>query len=416
LSSHPFFLAVSVDALERTSMARKTRKTRRVQDPDDVDPQHYLDEVGKDMEVARLQTPKLLESLSGRRIFFYPACGFDWNPLHRFTHFCDASVYCDYRMTVDDFNNWKESILKGVVPGIGLEVGAISNLDTQTVMDLATPDAEQAHDFPNVGGAWGKVIDLTRHIGNLKRKIRLLYFRAEGVTLYRNLFNKQSIAPRMVCLKQCQDGFGGQNWTTFLRWDGPLGRAVWENRGRPEFVVSAYDYDPNAKLPPPDPQGHRYDWPWSRVWQQHQHQNWQSGGHGKAAQLTSYVLPNALPASAGTPTRLAGGEFRRPLNKRTIIRLKRPQDAPANIAAGATQIPLRRDNARTLEMALRKLRETCVREGITDVYSIGCHFEDEAPALYAWKWSGKQPKTLTIHCESEGDLACYGPAADEVLD
>ncbi len=373
---------------------------------DGVDPQRYVQDAGEEL-AKQAALNKLVESLRGRRIFFYPACGFDWTPLHRFTHLCDTFVYCDYRVQVEDFRKYLASIRNEVAPGI--KVGEISDLRTDDypdiVSDLAKPDEEQSDDFPNVGGAWGEIINLTRHIGNVQRKIRLLYFRAEGATLYRNLFNKRFIAPRMVCFKQCLDGFGGENWSTFLRWDGPLGRAVWENRGRPQFVVSAYD--------PP-----HYDWPWNKVWQQHQ--NWEPDS--QARKLITYVLPDALRASAGTPERCNGViahdvKTMHPIGERTIIRLKRPPHSAANLPDGARMVSLRREGrVRTLDTGLRELRETCVRDGTQDVHSIGCHFEDEAPALYAWKWNTQQPKTLTIHCETEGDLACYGPAADEIID
>jgi hypothetical protein len=380
---------------------------------DGIAPVHYLDETFTAMEESQRETPKLLGSLRGSRILFYPACYKDWNPLHRFTHLCDTFVYCDYNAVRDEFRDW-EGMIRAE---FGLEFTNVHDLDTQAVMDLATPDEQQADDFPIVGGAWGKVVNLTRHIGSVQRKIRLLYFRAEGATLYRNLFNKRFIAPRMVCLKQCQDGFGGQNWTTFLRWDGPLGRAVWENRGRPEFIVSAYA--PNTDRPLQNPQGHCYDWPWSRAWQEHR--NWQSRGDARATQLTSYVLESELRASAGTPKRfhgvIADNVTARPINQRTIVRLKRPPYTDANLPDGARIVSLRREGrVRTLQNALRELGETCADNGTQDVHSVGCHFEDEAPALYAWKWNSGTPKTLTIHCESAGDLACYGPVADEVLD
>lgn len=32
-----------------------------------------------------------------RRVFFYAASGFDWQPLHRFSHLCDCFVYVDPR-------------------------------------------------------------------------------------------------------------------------------------------------------------------------------------------------------------------------------------------------------------------------------------------------------------------------------
>ena len=78
---------------------------------------------------------------------------------------------------------------------------------------------------------------------------------------------------------------------------------------------------------------------------------------------------------------------------------------------------LRREQAgESLEEALGVLRRTCEREETDHVHCLGCHFEDEAQALSDWQWNGTWPRILTMHCESEGDLACYGPAADEVVD
>jgi hypothetical protein len=375
-------LAGFLVALERTNVPVEL-------DPlDGIDPTHYLNIAGEETE-KQTALDKLIKSLRGRRIFFYPACGSDWNPLHRFTHLCDTFVYCDFRARVEIFNKYLALIGNGVRRDIRLKE---TDLHQDMLNDLAKSDAEQAEEFPNVDGAWGKVIHLIRHIANVERKIRLFYFRAEGVTLYRNLFNKGLITPRMICFKQldvCQQ--------TFLRWDGPLGRAVWENRGRPEFIVSAYA--------PPD-----YDWPWSEVWQHHKWDSdydWDLGRD--MTQLESYSRPGELRVSAGTTENRA--------DKRTIIRLKRPPFKDANIPNGAPMVSLRREReVQTLEMALSKLGDRCALDGTRDVHSIGCHFEDEAPALYEWKRKSSQPKTLTIHCETQGDLACYGPAADEVLD
>lgn len=370
--------------------------------PDDVNPKTYAsdtNELVKQRETHLLPvTKRLLQQIGSSRVFFYPACSMDWQPLHRFTHLCDTFVYCDYNAQDTEFGDFKKIIYDGVDHGVGLEVGEVSNLHTDTVNELAKPD-EQPKDFLNIDGAWGKAIELTRHIGDHKRKILLLYFRAEGVTLYRNLFNKRFIAPRMICLKFCEHGFGGQNWTTFKKWNGPLGRAVWENRERPEFIVSEYT--------PPD-----YDWPWNRVWQQHR--NWRTTVDWT---LTSFVLPTALPAPGGAIPR-----FDVNMPDRTIIKIKPPPYVRTNVPNAEPMMSLQREQeVQTLEMALRNLRGNCAQPQIKidHVHSLGCHFEDEAPALSAWKWraTGKTtaPKTLTIHCETEGDLVSYGPAADEIL-
>jgi len=388
----------------KTTQAKQKSHRLQQQGVDDPNPE-LLDHLGAGIveEQKRLQpeTAKLLNSLRDGRIFFYPACDKDWNPLHRFTHLCDTFVYCDYNAQDAEFGDCHRLMYDRIPQGVGLEVRRISNLHAHTVTELAAPDG-QPDDFPNVVGAWGKAIELIRHIGDQQRNILLLYFRAEGVTLYRNLFNKRSIAPRVICLKQCGDGFGGQNWTTFTRWNGPLGRAVWENRDRPEFIVSAYY--------PPD-----YDWPWCRVWQEHR--NWRSD---LSQTLTSFVLPSALPAPGGAPQRrggiVAADVNMRDVRNRTIVRIKPPPYVHTNIPNGEPVMSLQREEAQSLEVALRNLRRDCAQPEIANVHSIGCHFEDEAPALSAWKWRTTTPRTLTIHCESEGDLACYGPAADEVMD
>jgi len=376
-------------------------------DDSDFDADRIIDEAGHDTVKSREETPSLIENLRGSRIFFYPACGHDWNPLHHFTHLCDTFVYCDYNADRDEMIGFERELEEGGYLEIAAEMPM--TLYGDNVNPLATPNPEQADDFPHVEKAFGKFVRLTRKIGSLRREIRLFYFRAEGATLYRNLFTERSIAPRIICLKQCQDGFGGQNWTNFLNWDGPLARQVWENRVRPELIVS--QYEPNDD---PNPMAQVYNWPWRRVWQEHE---WPFGN--AMTQLMSYVLPGTLPPSAGSPMNCHGVIARnvkqRRIGERTIIKIKKPPCLPGNIPDGA-QFQLGRDEGRTLEDALACLTEGCVRERIEHVHSVGCYFEDEAPALYEWKWKTTFPKTLTIHCETEGDLACYGPAADEIVD
>lgn len=362
-------------------------------------------EPGKD---PKHMTADLLDSLGkGSRIFYYPACCMDWSPLYRFTHLCDTFVYCDYLVNERQFPNCQKLSEEIFPEHSSVVFGNITDLYQETVRELVALDPESADDFCNVDVPWGKVIDLTRHVGNLARKLRLLYFGAEGVTLYKNLFNKRSIAPRVICLKQCQDGMGGLNWTSFLRWDGPLGRAVRDNRERPEFIVSAYPHEPNSPSRPPDPNGHRYDWPWSQEWQSH---SWRAEPNGYVAKLRSYVRADELPVSAGTPVSDRGRR------ERTVVRLLRGPYVRANVPNGEPIMSLQREAGGSLQEALRRLRNDCVERGITNAHAVGCHFEDEAPALAAWKWSGSWPQVLTIHCESDGDMDCYGPAADEIGD
>jgi hypothetical protein len=68
-----------------------------------------------------------------------------------------------------------------------------------------------------------------------------------------------------------------------------------------------------------------------------------------------------------------------------------------------------------LKAALDELTDTCKKPKVESAHCIGCGFEDEAPALSAWKRGTGYPRTLTIHCETEGDMISYGPAADELV-
>src|ERR1051326_4491022 len=49
-----------------------------------------------DSEEAIVELGEQLKS-GKRRIFFYAGSGFDWQPLHRFSHRCDCFVYVDPR-------------------------------------------------------------------------------------------------------------------------------------------------------------------------------------------------------------------------------------------------------------------------------------------------------------------------------
>ena len=101
----------------------------------------------------------------------------------------------------------------------------------------------------------------------------------------------------------------------------------------------------------------------------------------------------------------------------TRIRLERPPYNTNAIPDRAFTFELNPEgNVRSLSEALTNLTTACRDARVRDAHVVGCHFEDEAPALYTWKWQNGQLDTLTIHCETEGDLACYDSAADEVVD
>src|SRR5438034_1397309 len=56
------------------------------------------------------QAVEMLRTLPQRKVFFYPACGFDWEPLHRFTDSCTVFIYCDWQAQIDQFVQQIEAI------------------------------------------------------------------------------------------------------------------------------------------------------------------------------------------------------------------------------------------------------------------------------------------------------------------
>lgn len=184
-------------------------------------------------------------------VFFYPACGVDWNPLHRFSGRCDTFVYCDYGF-----------ILETVVANIRaqrryLTVNA-AVLIPQEFVRAMTRDSLMPNDWQNrvsMVEPWGCLFTLTCNATNPPKKLHLIYLAVEGVTLYANLFGRMAHphsnmvwAPEFLCIKR--DGMGfGNGWADFRDWARPLGNEVMRNQKKPKYVVCAGD-----------------NWPWDQRW------------------------------------------------------------------------------------------------------------------------------------------------------
>lgn len=68
-------------------------------------------------------------------------------------------------------------------------------------------------------------------------RFSFLYLCAEGVTAFRNLYVRNSIAPKAIAIIQAGTGAGG-NWTNFENPSGILARSVFMNQaGPPELLL-----------------------------------------------------------------------------------------------------------------------------------------------------------------------------------
>jgi hypothetical protein len=170
-------------------------------------------------------------------IFFYPACGFDLEPLYRFSGGCDTFIFCDNGGlrkadfgTLFNFEHHPDHA-RGRLHVEGIE---------------ALPDLLIRHLSEARGDPWGLRVFVSCNNSAPPRLVQLWYFSIEGVLLYRNLFNRRSWAPEFVCIKRNSEGFES--------WNSPFAKLVHENQAIPRFLVSER------------PAGYGYDWPWKQRW------------------------------------------------------------------------------------------------------------------------------------------------------
>ena len=153
--------------------------------------------------------------LAPRKVCFYPACGFDWNPIQRFTDRCRTFIYCDWDSyyTPDRLERALHQL------PAGLELENMEPVDDELLEEI-TETLVPAHLQPPAqppAEEWGHRIIL-RSGG---RRVKLFFLLTEGVKTYWSLFKSLSITPEILCIIK-QD----RNWTDFALWANPLGRVV----------------------------------------------------------------------------------------------------------------------------------------------------------------------------------------------
>jgi hypothetical protein len=175
-----------------------------------------------------------------RRVFFYAASGFDWQPLHRFSHLCDCFVYVDPRSREPV---WGRTAVEFEIERIKLEYGetrAGENLRGAQLLgfdeayriltEVVGPLAEMRNEpWPQIQDlqnrpAWGAVQKLKRRVGGKDRIVWLVFIAGSPLVVYRKLFIETGAAP--VCLALCVPrlvAWPSSNRTAMERLDG-LGR------------------------------------------------------------------------------------------------------------------------------------------------------------------------------------------------
>jgi hypothetical protein len=241
-------------------------------DPSQIDPSSYVDALGRgefgSLTPEQRTASRLWERLAKDTVLFYPASGFDWEPISQFADQCRMFVYCDWKMTLPDL---EQAMLQLPHQNPALNCLRCDYAESRPInpYDLFAGDPidplrfaaredferlRERYDYERNSSCqpwWGRWVPATSVLEGVQRHIEIVFLGAEGVSAYSGLFNAQKQAPQVLCITNCGDGCGG-NWTAFYRWNEPLGRVVdfglRENGIAPEIVVTERD---------------DFDWPWN---------------------------------------------------------------------------------------------------------------------------------------------------------
>jgi hypothetical protein len=184
------------------------------------------------LSLGNTQAEQIRARTAKNGVFFYPACGFDLEPLVRFSGVCDTFIYCDSGVTEAGFMQHMHHDR--------LQLLGSQWLPPELVDCLAYPTQPQG-----LRNLWGRRLFFSCPAANPQRLLQLWYFSIEGATLYQGLFKLRNWAPEYLCIKDNPAG-----WEV---WRQPLGINV-NGRSLPKFVASE------------DGTGQDHNWPWTQHW------------------------------------------------------------------------------------------------------------------------------------------------------
>ena len=388
--------------------------------------QDYLDAATRQ---AKLDATKLGWRLKqGRlKVFFYAGGGFDWQPLHRFSHQCDCFVYVDPRKTAAEF---AEALTEKEGPTLRTKVGNRLEVDLgfrigpglqsnyQVSYDEMIKGTGQLAEMANEAwpenpnpGAWGAALRLVRRVGENNRPIWLVFIGGSPLAAYRRLFITTNTAPYCLAIPTPAGGEANPQieaqWRAYVGFQGQLGRLI---------------QDSDAPLPKLLVADRALNWPTFMPYYRIPH--WRNQGQTEVHTLRHRgwrhvtITRNPLdPASARAVgavvvTRDQFANCRWPDRVLVIINGLEPngQNVPAGDGVVNCNIV-----GKPLHEALKLLEEVCAERGITKLAIQGLPgFEDEADDLAAWRQQEGRIKELILHVECDGHFIDYAPVADVI--
>ncbi len=172
---------------------------------------------------------------------YYPACGFDCNPVRYLAGNFSSFVYVDYGVG-------REALIENIHGFRGYRVAARRDVtERELTPDGWTPQPPQCADGnPQVRTDWVKapfgvwaIQERAEGYGpeHGPERFSLLYIGGDGVATFQALYLGNRVAPAVVAVIQPGHGFGG-NWTNFEDPDRLFARSVLGNpAGVPEYLL-----------------------------------------------------------------------------------------------------------------------------------------------------------------------------------
>lgn len=311
----------------------------------------------------------LLQNLGSHKVFLYPrgACAqFDWQPLYRLTHQCDVFVFTDC-------GNTQAGQFEEAVKNIARSTPVADCLRFERLVPLSSSLAQ----------GWGMVVELTRTVGSLDRRVHLVALAGNWVSLYNTLFWERK-PPRFLCVKNLS-GFDRSNGILGETAQGPYDNA-------PMYLVDSLSSRPQH-------------WRWTHPWQDYP---------GWGARAWSAYREHHL--------RLQASSFH--TEARKVIVKKARLDVKAIGTVRAVLMPHRvmvdnntvatPDWPQPMAAFLSELEVVCRQHHIDRVACVPFGFEDEGPVLDEWRRKSRLPLTLDIYCKRTGDVIAFNGCVDEL--
>jgi hypothetical protein len=356
-------------------------------DPDMDDPKFAIERYA---DYAASES--LLDYAASQPVFLHVGSGCDWNPVARFSDVCRVFVFCvgtEYKPKLPPFA--LADCPRSLRSQFGEESGG-------TLIQEVIRDTGRISSFRQ--GYWSRVerrIDImgrnATRLYKRERSLFLAFVQADPVELFQRLFVDRRIAPKFVYLHPTE---AEHRFRAAMRDAGPA---------LPKYHV--------GKWPLACP-------PWTLLWQKYRswgdravfcqrtaepHQMLDPIHHERLVWVDLPLSPTNIGEAQAVhltlPEYLA---HRWPDEIRHIFIDTSRGRLPAELTAidpRLSPLPL---SGLPMSKAFPKLADVCDEENVRAIHTGRFGFEDETEALRA-VWSMRCRFSLTIHCETQGDMA-----------